>query len=214
MRIGTLEVLLVKAEGLNNSDFLVSGITVRAWRFAMVALVSVRQLEDKSSGRLLFWWARDYEGDIFFIIQRQWRASVTMETAGYFLRQCLFKQHCGWQGKEYMALQSLGANKMETAPLSGGMKNGIFWYSWKNREDEKPRKALARIHEEESVNVVFDPEYEIRAFVFISRLGHGPRLLASFPKGRIEVVANALRDLFIKCGRVKIASELLDEMPE
>lgn len=98
------------------------------------------------------------------------------------------------------ALQSLAlswadaidAKDMEIVALSGGMTNEIFRCSWKKGlEDEKPRNVLVRIYGAESANVFFDREYEIRAFQSISRLGHGPRLLASFPNGRIEEFLNA-----------------------
>jgi len=108
-----------------------------------------------------------------------------------------------WKGKltteAESALQSLAlswadvidANQLEIVPLTGGMTNEIFRCSWKTREDKKPRKVLLRIYGADSANVFFDREYEIRAFESISRLGHGPRLLASFPNGRIEEFLNA-----------------------
>lgn len=81
--------------------------------------------------------------------------------------------------------------KMEIRPLTGGMTNEIFKCSSQTREEENPRKVKVRIYGDARANVFFDREYEIRAFECISRLGQGPRLLASFPNGRIEEFLNA-----------------------
>lgn len=83
------------------------------------------------------------------------------------------------------------AKNMEITPLTGGMTNDIFTCSWQTRDGENPRKVLVRIYGDARSNVFFDREYEIRAFECISRLGKGPRLLASFPNGRIEEFLNA-----------------------
>jgi len=85
----------------------------------------------------------------------------------------------------------IDAKKMEITPLTGGMTNEIFKCCWQTRDEGNPRKVLVRIYGDARANVFFDREYEIRAFECISRLGQGPRLLGSFPTGRIEEFLDA-----------------------
>jgi len=86
---------------------------------------------------------------------------------------------------------AIDAKKMEITPLTGGMTNAIFQCSWKTKDGGNPRNVLVRIYGDASANVFFDREYEIQAFQCISRFGTGPRLLGSFPGGRIEEFLNA-----------------------
>nr|XP_043640177.1 probable choline kinase 3 [Erigeron canadensis] len=82
-------------------------------------------------------------------------------------------------------------NKLNVVHLSGAMTNVVYRITWpKNTNENDDRTVLVRIYGEGS-DIFFDREEEIRAFESISTHGHGPRLLAQFPQGRVEEFIHA-----------------------
>lgn len=69
--------------------------------------------------------------------------------------------------------------------LSGAMTNAVYQISWPTKMEKLTRKVLVRVYGE-GVELFFDRDDEIRTFEFLSRNGHGPKLLGQFPAGRIE----------------------------
>ncbi|CAN1813507.1 Probable choline kinase 2 [Linum perenne] len=77
-------------------------------------------------------------------------------------------------------------NALQVIPLRGAMTNEIFQIKWPTKTtSELSRKVVVRIYGV-GVEVFFDKEDEIRTFEFMSKQGHGPRLLGRFQNGRIE----------------------------
>ncbi|KAK9080795.1 hypothetical protein SSX86_000553 [Deinandra increscens subsp. villosa] len=82
-------------------------------------------------------------------------------------------------------------NKLKAVHLSGAMTNVVYRITWpKNATEDDERTVLVRIYGEGS-DIFFDREDEIRTFESISTHGHGPRLLALFPEGRVEEFIHA-----------------------
>ncbi|KAJ1263806.1 hypothetical protein BS78_09G214700 [Paspalum vaginatum] len=87
----------------------------------------------------------------------------------------------------------------EVVPLKGAMTNEVYQARWAgveagedghSGEREAPRNVLVRVYGE-GVDLFFDREDEVRTFEFMSRHGHGPRLLGRFPNGRVEEFIHA-----------------------
>ncbi|KAI0493820.1 hypothetical protein KFK09_023945 [Dendrobium nobile] len=68
---------------------------------------------------------------------------------------------------------------LEVVPLKGAMTNEVFQIRWPVAGGEKSRNVLLRMYGE-GVAHFFDRANEIKTFEFMSRHGHGPRLLACF----------------------------------
>ncbi|PKU86918.1 probable choline kinase 2 [Dendrobium catenatum] len=79
---------------------------------------------------------------------------------------------------------------LEVVPLKGAMTNEVFQIRWPVAGEEKSRNVLLRMYGE-GVGHFFDRANEIKTFEFMSRHGHGPRLLACFPNGRVEEFIHA-----------------------
>ncbi|CAI0474101.1 unnamed protein product [Linum tenue] len=77
------------------------------------------------------------------------------------------------------------ANALQVIPLKGAMTNEVFQIKWPTKTGELSRKVVVRIYGV-GVEVFFDGDNEIQTFEFMSKQGHGPRLLGRFSKGRIE----------------------------
>ncbi|KAK7277376.1 hypothetical protein RIF29_18527 [Crotalaria pallida] len=76
-------------------------------------------------------------------------------------------------------------------PLKGGMTNEVIKISWPAKNDgHHIRSVLVRLYGE-GVEVLFDKEVEIQTFEWMSKHGHGPRLLGSFTNGRVEEFLHA-----------------------
>ncbi|MED6205804.1 hypothetical protein PIB30_021090 [Stylosanthes scabra] len=88
----------------------------------------------------------------------------------------------------------LDPNAMEVIPLKGAMTNEVFKVKWKTAIGETSQRVLVRMYGE-GTGIFFNREDEIKAFEFISKSGHGPRLLGRFANGRVEEFINA-RTLF------------------
>lgn len=82
------------------------------------------------------------------------------------------------------------ARALEVVPLKGAMTNEVFQIRWPIAGGEQARMVLLRIYGE-GVGHFFDRAQEINTFEFLSRHGHGPRLLALFPNGRVEEFIHA-----------------------
>ncbi|CAN6327484.1 unnamed protein product [Urochloa humidicola] len=83
----------------------------------------------------------------------------------------------------------------EVVPLKGAMTNEVYQARWPSAAGEgggerEERKVLVRVYGE-GVEVFFDREDEVRTFEFMSRHGHGPRLLGRFRNGRVEEFIHA-----------------------
>ncbi|KAI3686041.1 hypothetical protein L1987_79711 [Smallanthus sonchifolius] len=82
-------------------------------------------------------------------------------------------------------------SKLKAVHLSGAMTNVVYRVTWpKSATEDEERMVLVRIYGEGS-DIFFDREEEIRTFESISTHGHGPRLLARFPEGRVEEFIHA-----------------------
>lgn len=81
-------------------------------------------------------------------------------------------------------------DSLKVVHLSGAMTNLIYRVSWPSHIPNVSRTVLLRIYGE-GLDVFFDRSQEIRTFESLSKLGYGPKLLAQFPKGRIEEFIHA-----------------------
>ncbi|PON52684.1 Protein kinase-like domain containing protein [Parasponia andersonii] len=80
---------------------------------------------------------------------------------------------------------------LQVTPLKGAMTNEVFQITWPTKtRGDCSRKVLVRVYGE-GVEVFFNREDEIRTFEYISKHGHGPRLLGRFADGRIEEFIHA-----------------------
>ncbi|XP_047971434.1 probable choline kinase 2 isoform X1 [Salvia hispanica] len=85
---------------------------------------------------------------------------------------------------------------LQVHPLQGAMTNEVYQIKWirsaSSPEMPPPRskKVLVRIYGQ-GVDVFFDRDSEIRTFEFVSKQGHGPRLLGRFANGRVEEFIHA-----------------------
>ncbi|CAN0843777.1 Probable choline kinase 2 [Linum grandiflorum] len=77
------------------------------------------------------------------------------------------------------------ANALQVIPLKGAMTNEVFQIKWPTKAGELSHKVIVRIYGV-GVEVFFDRNDEIRTFEFMSKQGHGPRLIGRFSSGRIE----------------------------
>lgn len=85
----------------------------------------------------------------------------------------------------------LDTSKLKAVHLSGAMTNVVYKITWpKNASENDERVVLVRIYGE-GTDTFFDREEEIQTFESISAIGHGPRLLARFPEGRVEEFIHA-----------------------
>lgn len=82
-------------------------------------------------------------------------------------------------------------------PLKGAMTNEVYRARWATGSGDSSapgqsdaRTVLVRVYGE-GVDLFFDREDEVRTFEFMSRHGHGPRLLGRFPNGRVEEFIHA-----------------------
>ncbi|MED6223552.1 hypothetical protein PIB30_075038 [Stylosanthes scabra] len=88
----------------------------------------------------------------------------------------------------------LDPKAMEVITLKGAMTNEVFKVKWKTAIGETSQRVLVRMYGE-GTGIFFNRDDEIKAFEFISKSGHGPRLLGRFANGRVEEFINA-RTLF------------------
>ncbi|XP_022143628.1 probable choline kinase 1 isoform X2 [Momordica charantia] len=81
---------------------------------------------------------------------------------------------------------------VEVRRLTGAMTNEVYQIKWKNPKSSgaEDRKVVVRVYGE-GVEVFFNRDDEIRTFEWLSKLGHGPRLLAQFSHGRVEEFIHA-----------------------
>jgi choline/ethanolamine kinase len=102
---------------------------------------------------------------------------------------------------------------LEVVPLKGAMTNEVYQARWVTKtsdgsesggRERDARKVLVRVYGE-GVDLFFDREDEVRTFECMSQHGHGPRLLARSPNGRIEEFIHArvrIRLLFVSCSNL------------
>lgn len=90
-----------------------------------------------------------------------------------------------------------GPREPEVVPLKGAMTNEVYRARWATGSGDSSapgqsdaRTVLVRVYGE-GVDLFFDREDEVRTFEFMSRHGHGPRLLGRFPNGRVEEFIHA-----------------------
>lgn len=90
-----------------------------------------------------------------------------------------------------------GSREPEVVPLKGAMTNEVYRARWATGSGDSSapgqsdaRTVLVRVYGE-GVDLFFDREDEVRTFEFMSRHGHGPRLLGRFPNGRVEEFIHA-----------------------
>nr|GLL18407.1 probable choline kinase 3 [Ipomoea trifida] len=79
----------------------------------------------------------------------------------------------------------LDLDAMNGKHLSGAMTNAVYQISWPAKEEKVTRRVLVRVYGE-GVEHFFDRDDEIRTFEFLSKNGHGPKLLDKVAEGRIE----------------------------
>lgn len=81
-------------------------------------------------------------------------------------------------------------NELQVIPLKGAMTNQVFQINWSTKTEKASQNVLVRIYGD-SVDIFFNRHVEIQTFEYMSKHGHGPRLLGWFPNGRIEEFIHA-----------------------
>uniref|UniRef100_A0A2P2MR36 Choline kinase 1 n=1 Tax=Rhizophora mucronata TaxID=61149 RepID=A0A2P2MR36_RHIMU len=97
------------------------------------------------------------------------------------------------------ALQSVAAElgdvvddigAVELTRLTGAFTNEVYQINWPTKNGDPSQKILLRVYGD-GIEVFFNRDNEIRTFEYMSRHGHGPRLLCRFPNGRLEEFIHA-----------------------